>query len=110
MTKATTPDPVLVSLSWEKDKGFNLVENHLVEGSPGFEDKSFVASANFTNAINQTGWSYFEVKTNGHHTDRFQVCKIVTFCLLTLVQNCNIKIQEAIRGSAFCDKMKLIIF
>ena len=73
LTKATTPDPVLVSMSWEKDKGFNLVENHLVEGSPGFEDKSFVASANFTNAINQTGWSYFEVKTNGHHTDRFQV-------------------------------------
>ena len=63
-------DPVLVSMTWDKNHGFQVIENHLMES---FEDQKYIATANFTNAINQTGWSYFEVKTNGHHNDRFQV-------------------------------------
>ena len=65
-------DPVLLSMTWDKNQGFQVVENHLMES---FEDHKYIATANFTNAINQTGWSYFEVKTNGHHNDRFQVLK-----------------------------------
>ena len=67
---AAPTDPVLVSMTWDKDQGFQVVENHLMAS---FDDHKYVATANFTNAINQTGWSYFEVKTNGHHNDRFQV-------------------------------------
>ena len=35
-----------------------------------------VAVANFTNAVNQTGWSYLEIKTSPRFPDEIQVSSI----------------------------------
>ena len=61
-------DPILASMTWSEKDGFKLVENELLS-----ENKQTVAIVNFTNAINQTGWSYLEVTTFPQFPDKVQV-------------------------------------
>ena len=63
--------PILASMTWTKDKGFELVKNQLLESD------QTVAVANFTNAINETGWSYLEIKTSSKFPDNVQVSMII---------------------------------
>ena len=60
--------PILASLNWSLENGYQMVPGKLVQGP------ETVAWANFTNAINQTGWSYLEVTTNAKFPDKIQVC------------------------------------
>lgn len=62
-----TTEPVLASMTWTKEDGFKLIENQL-----NTNDANTVAVANFTNAINQTGWSYLEVTTYPQFPDKVQ--------------------------------------
>ena len=61
------PDPVLASVTWNKRDGFGIVQG-LAE-----DNDKVVAWGNFTNRINQTGWSYLEIKTNQNYPDKIQV-------------------------------------
>ena len=54
-------EPVLASVTWNKKNGFQIVEELLDMEKDGAGET--VAVANFTNAVNQTGWSYLEIKT-----------------------------------------------
>ena len=72
--QAKAEKPVLASMSWSKDKGFSLLPGLLY-------DDSIVARANFTNAINQTGWSFLEVATDGRFPDKVQVSS--EYCTLS---------------------------
>lgn len=58
--------PVLASMTWSKHNGFDLVQGKLTT------TVDTVAWANFTNAINQTGWSYLEIKTDPKFPDKIQ--------------------------------------
>lgn len=60
-------DPVLATVTWDKQGGYDIVENQLLSGN------NVAAWINFTNTINQTGWSYLEVKTNDALPDQIQV-------------------------------------
>jgi hypothetical protein len=46
-----------------------IVEDHLTTSI------ETVAWINYTNAINETGWSYLEVKTDPRFPDKIQVCR-----------------------------------
>lgn len=61
-------DPVLASVTWSEDHGFRLVNDVAT-----FENQDTVAVGNFTNAINETGWSYLEIKTDPRFPDNIQV-------------------------------------
>ena len=61
-------EPVLASMTWTEKDGFKLIENQL-----NANDADTVAVANFTNAINETGWSYLEVTTYPQFPDKVQV-------------------------------------
>ena len=61
-------EPVLASMTWTEKDGFKLIENQL-----NVNDADTVAVANFTNAINETGWSYLEVTTYPQFPDKVQV-------------------------------------
>eukprot|EP00095_Tigriopus_kingsejongensis_P006305 maker-scaffold61_size441589-snap-gene-0.13 protein:Tk06305 transcript:maker-scaffold61_size441589-snap-gene-0.13-mRNA-1 annotation:"hypothetical protein DAPPUDRAFT_213420" len=59
-------DPNLGSMVWTPKSGFKLVEG-------GLRQKfDTVAWANYTNDINQTGWSYLEVETDPKFPDKIQ--------------------------------------
>ena len=60
--------PILASMTWHPENGYQLVEDQLLTGV-----KEAVAIVNFTNAINQTGWSYLEVTTFPQFPDKVQV-------------------------------------
>lgn len=64
----TINEPILASMTWTESDGFRLIEGKL-----NVNDASTVAVANFTNAINATGWSYLEVKTFPQFPDKVQV-------------------------------------
>ena len=64
---APTTEPVLASMLWTEKDGFELVEDFLTT------TKETVARANFTNAINATGWSYLEIDTVEKFPDKVQV-------------------------------------
>ena len=55
------------SMTWSQDKGFNLLVNEISK------IPETVGWINFTNSINQTGWSYLEIKTNENFPDKIQV-------------------------------------
>lgn len=65
--KRKIPSPILASMTWSQDKGFNLLED-VTSKTP-----DTVGWVNFTNAINQTGWSYLDIKTNANFPDKIQV-------------------------------------
>ena len=65
--KSKTPSPILASMTWSQDKGFNLLVNEISK------IPETVGWVNFTNAINQTGWSYLEIKTDEKFPDKIQV-------------------------------------
>ncbi len=62
-----TDPPVLASMLWSRESGFRLVEGSLTR------TPETVARANFTNAVNATGWSYLEVDTEEKFPDKVQV-------------------------------------
>lgn len=64
----TAEEPILASMTWTEKDGFRLIEGKL-----NVNDANTVAAANFTNAINATGWSYLEVKTFPQFPDNVQV-------------------------------------
>ena len=64
-------EPVLASVTWNKKNGFQIVEELLDMEKDGAGET--VAVANFTNAVNQTGWSYLEIKTSSKFPDEIQV-------------------------------------
>jgi hypothetical protein len=59
--------PVLSSMKWTEESGFVLVDGELTTTA------DTVAWANFTNAVNETGWSYLEVRTDHRFPDKVQV-------------------------------------
>ena len=61
------PRPILASMKWSQEKGFNLVVDKISTSA------DTVGWVNFTNAINQTGWSYLEIKTHERFADKIQV-------------------------------------
>ena len=61
-------NPIVASMSWTPENGFELMRNVLANGP------NVVAKANFTNAINETGWSYLEIVTMPEFPDKVQVC------------------------------------
>ena len=63
--------PVLYSMKWSADAGFSVVEGHLTTSI------DTVAWLNYTNAINATGWSFLEIKTDHRFPDKIQVSKEV---------------------------------
>ena len=63
-----TEKPIVASMSWTPENGFELMKNVLANGP------NVVAKANFTNAINETGWSYLEIVTMPEFPDKVQVC------------------------------------
>ena len=65
--KNQIPRPVLASMTWSQEKGFDLVVDKI---STSVDTVGWV---NFTNAINQTGWSYLEIKTHEEFADKIQV-------------------------------------
>ena len=65
--KSKIPSPILASMTWSQDKGFNLLMNEISK------IPETVGWVNFTNAINQTGWSYLEIKTDEKFPDKIQV-------------------------------------
>ena len=65
--------PKLASMLWSEEAGFRLVEGSLTATA------DTVAWANYTNAINQTGWSYLEVNTDKSFPDKVQV--MMTQCI-----------------------------
>ena len=64
---STANAPVLASMKWSADKGFSVVEGHLTTSI------DTVAWLNYTNAINATGWSFLEIKTEHRFPDKIQV-------------------------------------
>ena len=60
--------PILASMTWSQEKGFDLVLDRITHSV------DTVGWVNFTNAINQTGWSYLEIKTYDQFDDKIQVC------------------------------------
>ena len=71
--KSKTPIPILASMTWSQDKGFNLLVNEISK------IPETVGWVNFTNTINQTGWSYLEIKTNEKFPDKIQVSSYKKF-------------------------------
>ena len=71
-------------MTWTEKDGFKLIENQL-----NANDADTVAVANFTNAINQTGWSYLEVTTYPQFPDKVQVGDIII---------CHLSAQYKIRS------------
>ena len=69
----TIPRPILASMTWSRDKGFELVVDKFSKSA------DTVGWVNFTNAINQTGWSYLEIKTNESFPDKIQVNFIIVW-------------------------------
>ena len=65
--KNKIPSPILASMTWSQDKGFDLLVD-VISRTP-----ETVGWVNFTNAINQTGWSYLEIKTHENFPDKIQV-------------------------------------
>ena len=65
---ATEKPFIVASMSWTPENGFELMRNVLANGP------NVVAKANFTNAINETGWSYLEIVTMPEFPDKVQVC------------------------------------
>lgn len=65
--KPKASSPILASMTWSQDKGFDLVVDEITK------TPETVGWVNFTNAINETGWSYLEVKTHEHFQDKIQV-------------------------------------
>ncbi len=63
---AASNEPILASVLWSEDAGFHIAEE--LSKSP-----KTVAWGNFTNAINSTGWSYLEIKTDSNFPDKVQV-------------------------------------
>ena len=61
------PRPILASMTWSYEKGFGLETDQISTTT------DTVGWVNFTNAINQTGWSYLEIKTHEHFADKIQV-------------------------------------
>jgi len=60
-----SPQPVIASVVWSHEHGFKVVH--------GISDtKHTVGVANYTNAINQTGWAYLEIETYEHFPDTIQ--------------------------------------
>ncbi len=66
-----------VTLS-ENGRGLE-VSMHTEESYLALDRSTTLAWGNFTNAINQTGWSFLEIKTNEHFEDVLQVLKISTY-------------------------------
>ena len=64
--------PILASMTWTEKDGFKLME-----GGLNANDGTTVALANFTNAINTTGWSFLEVKTFPQFPDKVQVKSLI---------------------------------
>jgi len=61
----TAPKPVIVSALWSHEHGFKVVS--------GVSDtKHTVGVANYTNAVNQTGWAYLEIETYEQFPDEIQ--------------------------------------
>jgi hypothetical protein len=58
---------LLASMTWTHDDGFVVVDGKLTTSV------ETVAWINFTNAINETGWSYLEIKTDHRFPDKIQV-------------------------------------
>ena len=72
-------NPIVASMSWTPENGFELMKNVLANGP------NVVARANFTNAINETGWSYLEIVTMPEFPDKVQVCfKVNIVCQIQL--------------------------
>ena len=68
VVKQNLQAPVLASMTWSKEKGFAIVLDQITHSV------DTVGWVNFTNAINQTGWSYLEIKTYDQFDDKIQVC------------------------------------
>ena len=62
-----TPRPIYASMTWSQATGFSLVVDKISTS------ENTVGWVNFTNAINQTGWSYLEIKTHEQFADKIQV-------------------------------------
>ena len=65
--------PVRVAMQWNSRYGFKVF---MVPDNPQnstYGDGTVVAWANFTNAINQTGWSFLEIRTSEDFQDEDQV-------------------------------------
>ena len=80
-----TEKPIVASMSWTPENGFELMKNVLANGP------NVVAKANFTNAINETGWSYLEIVTMPEFPDKVQVClffqhHLSSFCQFNRVE------------------------
>ena len=76
---STSNVPVLASMKWSADAGFSVVEGHLTTSI------DTVAWLNYTNAINATGWSYLEIKTDHRFPDKIQVSIEELMLLLPMV-------------------------
>ncbi len=62
-----TEEPVLASMLWTESGGFKLVTGELTAS------ENTVARANYTNAVNSTGWAYLEIDTEEKFPDHIQV-------------------------------------
>eukprot|EP00094_Tigriopus_californicus_P004234 TCALIF_04081-PA protein Name:"Similar to Tep1 Telomerase protein component 1 (Rattus norvegicus)" AED:0.30 eAED:0.29 QI:0/0.3/0.18/0.63/1/1/11/0/2784 len=58
--------PLLATVEWSPSTGFSMSKGSLTKKA------TTVAWGNFTNAINQTGWSFFEVETDASFPDEIQ--------------------------------------
>ena len=64
-------EPALASVTWTSEDGYQLRE--LDDKSILSTNRDSVVTANFTDALFQTGWSYLEITTNEQFTDDRQV-------------------------------------
>lgn len=60
----------LASVTWNSSHGFRVIEGTLSTSN------DTVAWGNFTNATNQTGWSFLEINTNEKFPDKVQVKRL----------------------------------
>ncbi|XP_059091738.1 putative phospholipase B-like 2 [Tigriopus californicus] len=70
LAKSEVPEipetPLLATVEWSPSTGFSMSKGSLTKKA------TTVAWGNFTNAINQTGWSFFEVETDASFPDEIQ--------------------------------------
>lgn len=75
----------LASVTWNSSHGFRVIEGTLSTSN------DTVAWGNFTNATNQTGWSFLEINTNEKFPDKVQVKRFKKNYLLCCFQMCELQ-------------------
>ena len=81
---------LLASMTWTHEDGFVVVDGKLTTSV------ETVAWINFTNAINETGWSYLEIKTDHRFPDKIQVKETEAFSTIYWFK--QFKLHQIISG------------